>query len=319
MIDVFVHERAICESTKVGNGTRIWAFAHILPEAQIGKDCNICDHVFIENDVIIGDRVTVKSGVQIWDGIRVEDDVFIGPNATFTNDLFPRSKVYPERFLSTMVRQGASIGANATLLANIEIGRNAMIGAGAVVTRNVPPNAIVVGNPAKIKGYTTPLGIHAQNIVDPNGLLVQENEKKTSLGVGTAELWRLPTFRDLRGELVPLEFTKDLPFVPKRQFFVFAVPDDRVRGEHTHRECHQFLVAVSGRLSVVIDDGKQSREIFLNSPKFGLYIPPMTWCIQYRFSKNAILSVYASHPYDSKEYIRDYDEFCTLSTFITQN
>ena len=153
MSDFFTHSHALCESTKVGPRTRIWAFAHVLPEAVLGADCNICDHVFIENDVTVGDRVTVKCGVQLWDGVRLADDVFIGPNVTFTNDAFPRSRKYPEAFPRTVVEAGASIGANATLLPGIVIGRNAMIGAGAVVTRSVPPNAIVTGNPARITGY----------------------------------------------------------------------------------------------------------------------------------------------------------------------
>ena len=149
----FKHPNAIVESPHIGDRTRIWAFAHILPGAKIGEDCNICDHVFIENDVVLGDRVTVKCGVQLWDGVTVEDDVFIGPNATFTNDSFPRSKKRPENYEKTVIRRGASIGANATILRGIEIGRNAMVGAGAVVTRTVPPNAVVVGNPARIIGY----------------------------------------------------------------------------------------------------------------------------------------------------------------------
>ena len=149
----FCHSHALVESTSIGSGTRIWAFAHVLPGAAIGSDCNVCDHVFIENDVIIGDRVTIKCGVQIWDGLRIEDDVFIGPNATFTNDLFPRSKVYPETFTRTFLRRGCSIGANSTILAGVTIGEQAMVGAGAVVTKDVPTGAIVVGNPARIKGY----------------------------------------------------------------------------------------------------------------------------------------------------------------------
>ena len=149
----YKHPQAIVESVKIGERTRVWAFAHILPGAEIGKDCNICDGVFIENEVKLGDRVTVKSGVQLWDGVTIEDDVFIGPNATFTNDLFPRSKHFPEKFEKTLVCKGASLGANSTILAGIVIGSNAMVGAGAVVTRDVPPNAIVIGNPAFIKGY----------------------------------------------------------------------------------------------------------------------------------------------------------------------
>jgi acetyltransferase-like isoleucine patch superfamily enzyme len=149
---VYKHPASLVESETIGDATRVWAFTHILPGARIGSECNICDHVFIENDVIIGDRVTIKCGVQIWDGLRIEDDAFIGPNATFTNDNFPRSK-QPFKLNQTLVRKGASIGANATILSGIVIGENAMVGAGAVVTRDVPPNAIVVGNPARITGY----------------------------------------------------------------------------------------------------------------------------------------------------------------------
>src|SRR5438034_678258 len=149
----FVHPNALCESLQVGAGTRIWAFAHVLPGARVGSDCNVCDHVFIENDVVIGDRVTIKSGVQVWDGVRLEDDVFVGPNATFTNDPFPRSRHPPARFTPTLVCRNASIGANATILPGVTIGRDAMVGAGAVVTRSVPPHAIVAGNPARIFGY----------------------------------------------------------------------------------------------------------------------------------------------------------------------
>lgn len=150
--DYFVHHMALCESESVGTGTRVWAFTHVLPKAVIGKECNVCDQVFIENDVIIGDRVTIKCGVQIWDGITIEDDVFIGPNATFTNDVFPRSKAYPESFLKTIIKKGASLGANCTILPGVTVGENAMIGAGAVVTKSVPPNVTVVGNPARIVG-----------------------------------------------------------------------------------------------------------------------------------------------------------------------
>src|SRR3954463_180374 len=140
MNDYFVHPQGICESTRIGAGTRIWAFAHVLPGAVVGKDCNLCDHTFIENDVVIGDRVTIKCGVQVWDGVRLEDDVMVGPNATFTNDLFPRSK-HSFKLQPTIVRRGASIGANATILCGITIGEGAMVGAGTVVTADVPDRA----------------------------------------------------------------------------------------------------------------------------------------------------------------------------------
>src|SRR5437763_8801479 len=141
----FKHPAAIVESNRIGARTRIWAFAHVLPGAVIGADCNICDHVFIEGDVRIGDRVTVKCGVQLWDGITLEDDVFVGPNATFTNDPFPRSRQRPTEYARTIIRAGASIGANATLLPGLTVGRNAMVGAGAVLMTDVPANAIVIG------------------------------------------------------------------------------------------------------------------------------------------------------------------------------
>ncbi|MBS1615178.1 MAG: N-acetyltransferase [Bacteroidetes bacterium] len=143
-----IHPTADVQTPQIGEGSIVWQFSVILPLARIGSHCNINCHCFIENDVIIGDRVTVKSGVYLWDGVELEDDVFIGPNATFVNDLYPRSKQYPERFARTIIRKGASIGAGATILGGIEIGAGAMIGAGSVVTKDVPPNTKWYGNPA---------------------------------------------------------------------------------------------------------------------------------------------------------------------------
>lgn len=145
-----IHPLADVKSQDIGAGTRIWQFCVVFAGAKIGTNCNICAQVLIENDVVIGDNVTIKSGVQLWDGVRIEDNVFIGPNVTFTNELFPRSRVYPERFLQTVVKSGASIGANATILPGMIIGEGAMVGAGAVVTKNVPAGTVVIGNPAKV-------------------------------------------------------------------------------------------------------------------------------------------------------------------------
>jgi acetyltransferase-like isoleucine patch superfamily enzyme len=145
-----IHALADVAATQIGENTRIWQFAVVLAGAQIGKNCNICAHTLIEGDVIIGDNVTVKSGVYLWDGLRVGHNVFIGPNATFTNDKTPRSKVYPDEFPITTIEDFASVGANATVLPGVTIGRNAMVGAGAVVTKSVPANAVVAGNPARI-------------------------------------------------------------------------------------------------------------------------------------------------------------------------
>lgn len=148
-----IHPLADVAPCDIGEGTRVWQFVVILKNAKIGKNCNICAQVLIESDVVIGDNVTIKSGVQIWDGTRIEDDVFIGPNATLTNDLMPRSKQYPEQFSGITIKKGASIGANATLLPGITVGEKAMVGAGSVVTKDVPDYAVVTGNPAKITRY----------------------------------------------------------------------------------------------------------------------------------------------------------------------
>ena len=148
-----IHPSADVQSQSIGEGTSVWQYVVILQRARIGRDCNINAHCFIENDVVLGDRVTVKCGVYLWDGLRVADDVFIGPNATFTNDRLPRSKHSPDSFAETVIEQGASIGAAAVILPGLTIGSGAMVGAGAVVIRDVPPRALVVGNPARIVRY----------------------------------------------------------------------------------------------------------------------------------------------------------------------
>ena len=148
-----IHPLSDVQSSTIGTDTRVWQYCVILADAKIGNNCNLCAHTLVENDVVIGNNVTVKSGVFLWDGTRIEDDVFIGPNATFTNDVMPRSKAYPEKFSGITVKQGASIGANATLLPGVTIGQYAMVGAGAVVTKDVPEYAVVVGNPAQIIRY----------------------------------------------------------------------------------------------------------------------------------------------------------------------
>lgn len=145
-----IHPLSDVQCEQIGLGTRVWQYVVIFKNAIIGADCNICSHCLIENDVIVGDRVTIKSGVQLWDGLRVEDDVFIGPNVTFTNDLKPRSKVYPEAFVGTLIKQGASIGANSTILPGVVIGVGAMVGAGSVVVNSVPDHCVVAGNPSRV-------------------------------------------------------------------------------------------------------------------------------------------------------------------------
>ena len=304
----FIHPQAICESTAVGEGTRVWAFAHVLPQARVGRDCNICDHVFIENDVVIGDRVTVKCGVQLWDGLRIADDVFIGPNATFSNDKYPRSRHYQEP-LETWIDRGASIGGGATVLPGVRVGPRAMVGAGSVVTQDVPPRAIVFGNPARIVGYVDvprrPPEVRDTRPAKPPGTVV-------ATSVTGVTLHQMQLAIDLRGTLSAGEVEKHLPFAPKRYFFVYDVPGKEVRGEHAHRAAHQFLVCARGSLSVVVDDGERTEEVLLDRPDLGLYVPPMIWAVQYRYSSDALLFVLASDPYDPADYIRDYDEFLSV-------
>lgn len=305
MSSFFVHPNALVETTQIGNGTRIWAFVHVLPGAVIGDDCNLCDQTFIENDVIIGNRVTIKSGVQLWNGITLEDDVFVGPNATFTNDTFLRSKQNPESFIRTLVRKGTSIGANATILSGLVIGANAMIGAGAVVIRDVPPNAIVTGNPARITGYIS--ATHAKTL-QPRKI----TSPLEAFSVERVRLIKLPRIVDLRGSLTFGEYGQHLPFIPIRYFVVFDVPTMEVRGEHAHKNLHQFLICLKGSCSVVVDDGKNRDEITLNEPDLGIYLPPMIWGTQYKFTSDAILLALTSDVYNSDDYIRDYVRYLEL-------
>jgi acetyltransferase-like isoleucine patch superfamily enzyme/dTDP-4-dehydrorhamnose 3,5-epimerase-like enzyme len=301
-MDYFVHPHGICESRSVGRGTKVWAFAHVLPGAVIGEDCNICDHVFIENDVVLGDRVTIKCGVQLWDGLRIGNDVFIGPNVTFTNDPFPRSKQWPVEFAKTALEEGCSIGANATILPGISIGRSAMVGAGAVVTRSVPANAIVHGNPARIQGYVS-------QIPKPADVMSRAKHADSPIAVSQVEgvtIHQLPVFEDIRGRLVAAEMAEVLPFKPARFFLVHAVPSTEVRGEHAHRRCEQFLVCVKGSVHVLVDDGMSRQEIVLDRPEIGIHIRPLVWGTQYKYSADAVLLVFTSHPYDPNDYIRDY-------------
>lgn len=304
----YIHSLADVQSLKIGSKTRIWQFVVVLPNAEIGESCNICSHCFIENDVILGDRVTIKSGVQLWDGIKIGNDVFVGPSVAFANDRFPRSGVRPSEFSRTYIHDGASIGSGAVVLPGITIGRNAMVGAGSVVTRSVPANAIVVGNPAKIVGYVDAVQNSPKRYLENNS-----NHGIDSTSVANVTFHRLPRVTDIRGSLTVGEFEKSIPFKVKRYFMVFDVPSVETRGEHAHHQCHQFLICVRGSCAVVADDGRNREEFLLDRQDVGIHLPPLTWGIQYKYSSDAILLVFASEYYDSNDYIRDYLEFKSIA------
>jgi acetyltransferase-like isoleucine patch superfamily enzyme/dTDP-4-dehydrorhamnose 3,5-epimerase-like enzyme len=310
MKNTFIHPNALCETTHVGNGTRIYAFSHILSGAVIGDECNICDHVFIENEVHVGNRVTIKCGVQLWNGINIADDVFIGPNVTFTNDKYPRSKKYPLKYACTEIRKGASLGANATILPGITVGEGSMVGAGAVVTRSVPRDAIVYGNPARIIGYTGIVNMEGDPFSSGGrAVALQHGPSRVTTSVPGVNIHTLPVVKDMRGDLVVGEFMREIPISVKRFFMIHGVSSREVRGEHAHRECHQFLICTRGNVSVIEEKKKNRTEILLDSPSKGVHLPPMIWGIQYKYSEDAVLMVFASDYYNSDDYIREYDEF----------
>lgn len=312
MKNVTIHPTAEVHTKRIGEGTKIWQSVVLLEGARIGAGVNICAHCFVEDDVSIGDRVTIKSGVYLWNGVTLEDDVFVGPNVTFTNDKYPRSKIYPENFLRTTVAQGASIGGGAVLLPGITIGRGAMVGAGSVVTKSVPPYAIVSGAPARITGYADSKTLVGPAEIDVIGSGTLNFDAPLNVGVGKVTLHRLKLVQDMRGDLSVGEFPKDVPFIPKRYFIVFNVPSEKTRGEHAHHKCHQFLICVKGSCAVVVDDGVSRSEVVLDSPELGIHLPPMTWGIQYKYSSDAVLLVFTSDYYDAADYIRDYSDFIKI-------
>lgn len=308
----FIHAHSDVQTQKIGPGTKIWQYCVVLPGAAIGSEVNICSHCLIENDVHIGNRVTIKSGVQIWDGIDIEDDVFIGPNCSFTNDKYPRSKQHLVAYPKTTICKGASIGANATILPGVTIGAYALIGAGAIVSKDIPAGAVVTGVSGVITGYVDN-GKQRIESFEASKLISSSSAasplRRIEMGIDDCALFELPFAEDSRGSLSFAELDKDLPFSVKRCFWVFNVPSNKVRGEHAHRSCHQFLVCVSGRVSVMMDNGAKRAEVLLDHPSQGLYLPAGVWGVQYKYSQDAVLVVLASHDYDKHDYIRNYDDF----------
>lgn len=276
---------------------------YVDPTAIIGLNCDIA------TDAVVGAGVTIRDNVMIGPGSVIIGPCLIGAGCIMASGcILDASADAGEGLL--FIGAGVSILAGAIISAKVSIGSGARVLAGTVVQRTVPPHAIVGGNPAQIMGYTLStgrLGLESSTINAPWVESVVESQVRGVL------LHRLPRILDLRGNLSVGEFGRSVPFAPKRYFVVFGVPNSEIRGEHAHRTCEQFLCCVRGHCSIVVDDGENREEYMLDDPAIGLYLPPMTWGIQYKYSMDAVLLAFASEFYDPEEYIRDYDEFLSLA------
>ncbi|MET0333478.1 MAG: WxcM-like domain-containing protein [Rhizobacter sp.] len=271
--------------------------------ATIGRNTTVGPHAFVDAQAVVGDDCVIESGAHLCRGTVIENNVHIGAHAAFAGA--PGANPQP-----AVVKAGAWIGANASILAGVVIGAKAIVRPGAVVARSVPPGAIVEGNPANIIGYVDAApgpGTVQQHGGPRGGARLEETAVK---GV---TVHHFPVIPDLRGSLTVGEFDRQVPFTPKRYFMVFGVPSREIRGEHAHHECHQFLICVRGSCAVMADDGEHKVEVLLDSPDRGIYLPPMTWGVQYKYSADAMLLVFASHYYDNADYIRDYADFMRIS------
>ena len=275
------------------------------PEAIVAESAVFGDYVVVLKGAFIGENVKIQGFTQICENVHIEADVVLECGV-----VLQRSNSQDAG--KTVFCRGCVIGAGAVIHQGITVGEGAFVKPGSVVEQNIPPFAIVSGFPAKVIGYVEK--------VDGSGMIEWHQQASfpgvyTSrpLGVGGVTLHRLKKIADPRGDLSFGEFLRDIPFEPKRYFLVFDVPSEKTRGEHAHRECHQFLICVKGNCAIVVDDGKSRCEVLLQSPDMGLYLPPLTWGIQYKYSSDAVLLVFTSDYYDAGDYIRDYSEFRALA------
>lgn len=300
---------SVCLSDQVGAGTRIESFVHIAAGVTIGTDCLIGSRTMIDSGVSLGNRVILEGGSHLFTGLLIEDDVYIGTNATFAKARVTREAAQSPGS-SILLRQHCNIGANATLCPGVTIGEYAIVDAGAVVTQSVQPYAIVSGNPAQVVGFanTAESTNTRTNAASPTHII----ESKVSGVRG----YHLPFISDPRGNLTVGEFERTLPFIPKRYFITFDVPSAKLRGEHAHKQCEQFLVCVRGSCAVVVDDGTHREEFLLDRPTFGVHVPAMIWATEYKHSPDSTLMVFTSDYYDPDDYIRDYQEFLSAKKTV---
>lgn len=279
------------------------ASATVDADARLGAGCRVGPNAFVGAAVVLGADCVIEHGAHLGPGTVLEDQVYVGAHASFCSAPGPVQR-------AVVVRQGAWIGANASIAAaGIVIGAQAVVRPGAVVTRSVAPGAIVEGNPAQTIGYrNASAGPPAQS----RGANTSASALVAETSVKGVTVHHFPIIPDLRGNLSVGEFDRQIPFKPLRYFLVFDVPSRELRGEHAHRRCHQFLICLRGNCAVVADDGEQRVEVALDSPHRGVYLPPMTWGVQYKYSSDAMLLVFASDHYDASDYIRDYGEFLAL-------
>lgn len=284
---------------------KIGVCSFIDPGASVDSTATIGDYVSIHNGASIGRGSVISGFTQVWSSVSIREDVVIESHVVIKNCASNDSR-------TTIFHGGAVIGAGSVIHHGVSIGEGAVVKPGSVVEQDIPPYAIVSGFPARAVGYVENVGSknsspwHLQASFPSVPAI-------SRLGVGDVTLHRLKTVCDPRGDLTVGEFPSDIPFEPKRYFLVFNVPSEKTRGEHAHRQCHQFLICVRGSCAVVVDDGSARCEVQLNSPDMGLYLPPLTWGIQYKYSSDAVLLVFTSDYYDANDYIRDYSEFVEIA------
>jgi len=277
--------------------------ANIDPKATIGPGCNIAAGAVIGPGVELRSQVTIGEGALLR-GCTVGDGCDIAPGCVLIGTDNGSGK-------RLVLEAGVVVLAGAIVSEPVLIGTGARIQPGAIIVRDVPPHAIVAGNPSQIVGYTLSSNADRPKRFDNPATQAPSTVPSRVCGV---TLHRFPKVLDLRGNLTVGEFGRTVPFEPKRYFMVFGVPNAEIRGEHAHRECKQFLICAKGHCSVLADDGAEREEFLLDDPSVGLYLPPLTWGVQYKYSADAVLLVFASHFYDSAEYIRSYKEFRTLTS-----